>query len=232
MGCAYILISPSFKKYVGITSQSIGDRWKKHCQRANEKRVGAIYNAIRKYGASSFIKLTLHESDNWEELCEMEKMLIVENNAMFPNGYNLTSGGEGTPGRTVSKEGRKRMSEGQKKRFENPEELIKLKEYGMISAKKSAEKKKERDIIHKKNQQVYLNSPEFKKRHSEKTKEGMTKVKDKIIEAAKKRASDPEWRKRMSELKKGVGLGSKRTDEQKKKLSEARKLWWVNKKKK
>lgn len=232
MGSVYIAISPSNKKYVGVTSQNTNERWKEHTQRARENRVGALYNAIRKYGVESFMKFTLFESDDWGILCEKEKELIIENNTMYPNGYNLTSGGEGAPGMVVSEDARKRMSEGQKKRFQNPEQRALLNECGKKARSSNSEKFAKIRAQKRKDKDIYLSSPEFKKFHSDKTKEGMLKVKERLVECAKQRAANPDWRKKISESKKGQGLGSKRSEEQKKKQSEARKRWWANKKSK
>lgn len=68
--------------------------------------------------------------------------MIIEYNSLFPNGYNLTSGGDGTPGRIITDEQRKRMSEGQKKRFKDISQLQKLKESGLKGNKAQSEKAK------------------------------------------------------------------------------------------
>jgi len=232
MGNVYIAISPSNKKYIGATSQNTKERWKEHCQRAREGRPGAIYNAIRKYGAESFIVLSLFDSDNWEEIISKEVELIAENNTLYPNGYNLTIGGEGTPGTTITEEARQRMSAGQKKRYENPEQRKLLMEYGVKARQKISNKFAAIRAIKKEKQEKYLKSDEFKKLHSDRTKEGMLAVKDKVIECAKKRAADPMWRKKISAAKMGQGLGSKRTDETKAKQAAARKEWWAKRKNK
>ncbi|NCZ75939.1 MAG: DUF933 domain-containing protein, partial [Betaproteobacteria bacterium] len=63
-----------------------------------------------------------------EELREKEKMNIQKYNSHYihGNGYNMTYGGEGNHGYIFTEEDKKKMSEGQRKRFENPEEKEKL----------------------------------------------------------------------------------------------------------
>lgn len=230
MGNVYIAISPSNKKYVGVTSQNTNERWKEHTQRAREGRPGAIYNAIRKYGIDSFMIFTLFESDDWDLLLKKESEFIIENNSKYPNGYNLTDGGEGNYGMVVSEESRKRMSEGQKKRFQNPEQRNWLIKNGNKAREIRAKKWEYIREIKKKQKEIYHKSEEYKKMHSDRTKEGMAKVKDIVIQCAKKRAANPEWRKKISEIKKGCKYSKPRTEESKKKMSESMKAVWEKRK--
>lgn len=96
MGCVYkITNSVNDKIYIGLTSKTVEKRWKKHVSDAEQmKRPHAIHRAIRKYGAGTFHISILFESDSLEELNEMEKKSIELQNSMWPNGYNLHSGGE------------------------------------------------------------------------------------------------------------------------------------------
>lgn len=94
--CVYIHTVPNGKKYVGITSNSPKRRWSngrgyKNCVYFNK--------AIEKYGweniSHEVVATHLHE----DEAKNREKQLIFElktNNPQF--GYNLTTGGDGTPG--------------------------------------------------------------------------------------------------------------------------------------
>ena len=77
------------KKYVGITSRSIKQRFNEHC-----KTDSYIGRAIRKYGESNFSITQIDKSSNWEELCEKEVSYIKEYDS-FDNGYNQTIGGDG-----------------------------------------------------------------------------------------------------------------------------------------
>lgn len=203
MGCVYLLISPSKKCYIGITSQNFETRLKEHIQAAKEGRPYALHNAIRKYNIGTFESKIIFESNDWNILTQKEKDMIIEYNSLFPNGYNLTSGGDGTPGRIITDEQRKRMSEGQKKRFKDISQLQKLKESGLKGNKAQSEKAKK--IIEEKleKKKIYLNSDEYKKYRSQRIKDGMNKPESriKLLEAAKKRSEDPNWRKKISETK-------------------------------
>jgi len=86
------------KSYIGITSTSLQRRLALHRSHAKREKRGALQRAIRKYGSDSFTVDILATSDNWNELCELEKAAIVQFNTFGPNGYNLTAGGEGALG--------------------------------------------------------------------------------------------------------------------------------------
>lgn len=98
---AYLITcGPSGKRYVGITTQSVADRWKQHLKDSQRRlsREGALARAIRKYGAESFSIEPICVSWSWKNLCSLETALIAQWNTKAPNGYNLTSGGEGVVG--------------------------------------------------------------------------------------------------------------------------------------
>lgn len=66
-------------------------------------------DALRKYGVKSFDFSIVDSADTKELLGEKEKYWIKSLNSMYPNGYNLTSGGE--EAYTYSEETRRKMSE-------------------------------------------------------------------------------------------------------------------------
>jgi group I intron endonuclease len=69
-----------------------------------------FYRAIRKHGFDSFEWNILYQStDKDHTLKEMEQHFITEYNT-FGDGYNLTLGGEGTPGWKANEKTRKKMS--------------------------------------------------------------------------------------------------------------------------
>ena len=91
------------KCYVGITSRGYMNRWKAHIKESGWSRGGwALHSAIRKYGVDSFIVEWIASSWTWECLCEAERVLIAQYNTISPNGYNMTSGGEGVCGLSES----------------------------------------------------------------------------------------------------------------------------------
>ncbi|MBR4904813.1 MAG: GIY-YIG nuclease family protein [Selenomonadaceae bacterium] len=89
-GIIYLLIdSINDKEYVGQTTQSLEVRFNQH-------KCGSQYvdNVIKKRG-EMFLKVILKACYSKEELDYWEIRLIKSRDTMFPNGYNLTEGGEG-----------------------------------------------------------------------------------------------------------------------------------------
>lgn len=84
------------KKYIGLTTSSIQERWKQHIQALNRGIDYALYQAMRKYGVENFIIEELEETPN-ECLNDREKYYIatIKTYIKDNNGYNLTRGGEG-----------------------------------------------------------------------------------------------------------------------------------------
>ena len=77
------------KKYVGQTTQKINVRFSRHCRKGN-----ALYNAIKKYGKENFNVKEIDRATNQNELNEKEIFWIKKLDTLYPNGYNLTTGGE------------------------------------------------------------------------------------------------------------------------------------------
>ena len=106
--CVYIHISPSNKKYIGITSMfPPEERWKNgYGYRHNEY----FSRAINKYGWDNFEHQIVARDLTESEAIEMEVSLISKYNTTDLNyGYNLTSGGE--VGKVYSKDAREKMSQ-------------------------------------------------------------------------------------------------------------------------
>lgn len=99
MGFVYCVTNlANGKRYVGITTRTIEQRWKEHCNyKINKKSV--LRNAIRKYGSDSFAVEHLECCDN-DVLLAREKLWIRILNSFVSDGrgYNLTRGGDGTVG--------------------------------------------------------------------------------------------------------------------------------------
>lgn len=89
------------KVYIGQTIRSLKDRMKQHrFQRAD----GIISRAIKQHGIQSFVFITIDTAMDRRSLNQKEKYWITYYNSKYPNGYNLTDGGDGTPGHKVSDE--------------------------------------------------------------------------------------------------------------------------------
>lgn len=126
MGCLYCIKSPSGKKYIGITLKSAAERFSKHCTASRKSQKLPIYRAIKKYGRDAMAISVLCVSDNIEYLRLVEIRAIAALNTLLPNGYNATSGGEGTPGRILSDAARRRISAAQVGRPVSAETRIKI----------------------------------------------------------------------------------------------------------
>lgn len=123
-GEIYVITSPSGKKYVGqcIKIRPNGrkwghlERWKAHVRESqiiNPKKAGCTYlnKAIVKYGYDT-MKLELLEECQISTLDDRETYFIKILNTLAPNGYNLTSGGQGT--KQMSEITKKLLSENRK----------------------------------------------------------------------------------------------------------------------
>lgn len=98
MGFIYCATSPSLRRYIGQTTKTVEERWKKHVQKAlrndGKAECRLLNNAIRKYGAESFTLEIVFEVHN-DELNELEQLSIgIYGTHYSQGGYNMTYGGE------------------------------------------------------------------------------------------------------------------------------------------
>lgn len=94
-------------QYVGQTVNKLKCRIQHH-KKYNEFYLG---NAIRQYGWENFKVDILEECGTLKELNEQEAYWIKTLGCKFPNGYNLTDGGNAPKGRVVSDKERMLRSE-------------------------------------------------------------------------------------------------------------------------
>lgn len=105
------------KTYVGKTIKSVDERFNAHINTAKYGSQSHLHRAIRKYGKNNFIVSILEDNILSEvTLTEREIFWI---NKLNPE-YNMTLGGEGSSGRILSEESRKKMSEKAKHRIRKP----------------------------------------------------------------------------------------------------------------
>lgn len=99
------------KVYIGVTSASIESRFKKHCYEAENGSSRRLCCAMRKYGISNF-HVELLEAVESQFRSQRESYWIDQFSSMlYEKGYNMTSGGEGTPGALISERQKERISE-------------------------------------------------------------------------------------------------------------------------
>lgn len=116
--CVYIHTNKiNGKKYVGITSKNPPEkRWGKHGSRYKDNVY--FWNAIQKYGWDNFKHEVILKNETLDFANKAEKCLIKTYNCRAPHGYNLTDGGDGTPGHILSDESKKKMIESIKMGYE------------------------------------------------------------------------------------------------------------------
>lgn len=92
-GLIYIITNDlNDKVYVGQTIKTLQNRLTKHSNDINIPKDGINY-AVKKYGLKHFT-ITLLEKCLRTELDEKERYWIAYCNSYYPNGYNLTQGGQ------------------------------------------------------------------------------------------------------------------------------------------
>jgi group I intron endonuclease len=106
MGIIYCLTSPSGKKYIGQTTRSFEKRLHEHSKVS--KGCIALNNAIAKYGFDTFEKEVLLTAND-ALLDYYEKRMIDAYDSIYPNGYNIRTGGSYKSHHC--EESRKRMSQ-------------------------------------------------------------------------------------------------------------------------
>lgn len=77
------------KKYIGLTTRSIEERFSEHCK-ANT----VIGEAIRKHGVDNFMCYEVDNAQSKNELSELE-IHYIHHFGTLKNGYNCTIGGDG-----------------------------------------------------------------------------------------------------------------------------------------
>lgn len=83
------------KRYVGLTKQTLEQRWVAHQSAARRNRGGYFASAIAKYGAASFTSDVLEVVDTRAAANEAERWWIAHFGSDDPAiGYNLTNGGD------------------------------------------------------------------------------------------------------------------------------------------
>ena len=95
------------KIYIGKTVQELCKRLRQHTY---SKGNSPLDKAIKKYGLEKFDIEVIAEADTEEELNSLEMFFIEFYGCKIPDGYNLTDGGEGSAGRIISEETRKKLS--------------------------------------------------------------------------------------------------------------------------
>ncbi len=97
MGELYRLDFANGKSYVGITTKRSSQRFFKHRRLGlggGRRSLTPLYNAWKKHGEPKLVVLAILED---KDLAETEVRAIKAYGTLYPNGYNLTEGGEVSP---------------------------------------------------------------------------------------------------------------------------------------
>lgn len=111
------------KHYVGKTTGTLKRRWTKHGWQARSGEQTYFHNAMRKYGSDAFSVVSLASILATDpQLKEHERFWIRLFNATDPRyGYNLTTGGDGAPGRSLSFAARQKIGNANRGRVRSAE---------------------------------------------------------------------------------------------------------------
>lgn len=129
------------KRYVGVTSKNKPEhRWNSG---RGYKENPHFISAINKYGWDSFEHVILYDQLSENEAKDIECELIKKWNTQNTKyGYNIASGGSGTPGCHPSEETRRKLSEA--RRRENLSEETLARRSAALKGRKFSEEHKKR----------------------------------------------------------------------------------------
>lgn len=159
MSAVYALVDPRTDeiRYIGKTRDKVEHRVRRHYKRAREAPKTHAHFWLRSLPSGPRI-LILEECENPEHA---EKAWIAWGRRVGLRLTNATDGGDGSPGykhspeaiqkmrqREVSVESRRKMSEAQKQRMSDPEQLAKFSRLGW---KHSAESREQMGLSHRGN---------------------------------------------------------------------------------
>ena len=129
----YVHITPTNKKYFGITSQEVENRWQHDGAGYSHQKL--FWRAIQKYGWDNIQHIVLANNLSKEWACKLEQDFIRDYQSNNPKyGYNNTLGGEGATGYKLTEEQietRRRNSTGRKHSLES-RKLMSEKQRGRV----------------------------------------------------------------------------------------------------
>lgn len=137
------------KRYVGVTTKSISERFKAHVKTARKKkdRHHLFHAAILKHGRENFVVEILEEHETTRDACQREMHLINELGTLMPGGYNMTRGGEGPNGHVHNERTREKMSKSARSYWLNEENRLRRAQMRPRGEMHGRARLNERDVI-------------------------------------------------------------------------------------
>lgn len=154
----YMHISPSNKRYIGITNRKPNERWRNGNGYKHNKH---FTNAINKYGWDNFEHIIIAKRLDKETACWLEIELIKIWDATNPNkGYNISLGGGGTYKR--SEETKRKLSEQRKGKGIGKDNPNYGNHWSEEQRKIASDREKEKGTWQGKNNPMYNNGDKIK----------------------------------------------------------------------
>lgn len=195
----YLITSPTKGRYVG-SSKSLTKRFNRYKNYSCKNQPAILASLIRHRFENHKVKVLMYCEEKelffWERVFGDLYLASVE----FPNGLNITLPGYDDVPQVRSKEFRQRVSEIQKKRFQDPEERKKIsektklaladkKELLSLIQKKKFEDPEQRRLMSERRKNYYKRNPDALKKMSEDAKQRFKdnpEFKDKVMSGIKK----------------------------------------------
>lgn len=193
--CYKIICSINGKGYIGIASNGVKTRFNQHKHDAKKGVSTPLHAAIRKYGVENFTIEVLGKTTNWDEICLIEREMILKYDTLTQNGrgYNVSTGGEGPFGVKRSTETKEKLSEITKKWLaEDPDRIQNLIEAGR---KQMADPARREQI--RKGARDAWKRPDFRKKFSSGKKKWANENRDLLSEQQKRIMARPEMRENL-----------------------------------
>jgi group I intron endonuclease len=212
------------KKYVGKTTKTIEKRFKQHIKISESDTRQHLHNAIRKYKQENFECYLLEDVSYKKLLSEREMYWIKELNTKN-TGYNETDGGDGSFGRQVSEDTRKKHSEQIKKYYSNPDNRKKVSDATKEGMKRwwhslSEEDKKDYKKKCSKRPEGWVQPTGWTYTHTDEAKQSIS-----IAQKNRKRSKEEIEKIKKTKKERGCGLGEKNAmsnEENRKKVSQSK----------
>ena len=223
------------KRYVGQTTGTLAQRFWAHAHRNNCRY---LYNAIQKHGKENFSIEVLFDVPTKELANEFEIEYIDKYRTLFPNGYNISPGGDERP--PMSEEDKQKLAERMRGNTYgkglSPSEETKKKLSDANKGRPLSEEHKRKISEKLKGNNNGLNSSRnLGIKASEETKAKMRfsqqkrRKENNVSDETKQRMRNA-WKLRPSIEGNKKALGHVVSEEARKKMSAARKRYWDTKK--